>query len=328
MSSSPEPVTTAYVNVKDYLAESLLLTKAATKQRRYRRHKQESKAFTCCQQCGSTLVSKWKTLRGTDVIAKAICRECKEAITNKKAAVRAAEVIATHGACDHLHLRLFTFTNGRTIEMCPDCTTFDAKRHRALCKGEALKDCCTTTKKATKTLRRKKWDRQVFDLTKMRRWKFSGMSHFTGRSHEDLRFEGVDVTTPWTPKVPKWAEKEPTYCNMRRFLVAPSVALQPIKPSVVYEYTLVPLNRAVKSIDDCIQVYEFVRRKSLYLLVDRHTPQRSTGSDLTSNPSGPACMWLWPGFRDRTMGKTIGKLHNIDGRWCQCAECLATRKNR
>lgn len=60
---------------------------------------------------------------------------------------------AIRDGCWHPRLKQFTFAEGKaldgyiikpkTIKMCPDCTTFDARRHSALCNGQALKTCTT-----------------------------------------------------------------------------------------------------------------------------------------------------------------------------------------
>jgi hypothetical protein len=42
------------------------------------------------------------------------------------------ESINTQDRCSHPLLKQFTFADGQTIKMCPDCTTFDTKRRKAM----------------------------------------------------------------------------------------------------------------------------------------------------------------------------------------------------
>jgi hypothetical protein len=110
VSDSSKPATDSLVI--DFLAESRFA--------RHRRRKQESKSYTTCQKCGKDLVSKWGTLRGTNNITKAVCKECKSAPKG----------------CQHPRLRSFTFSDGQTIKLCPDCTKFDGKRYSVLNNGK------------------------------------------------------------------------------------------------------------------------------------------------------------------------------------------------
>ena len=145
ISSASKPVTTMVIDfpadcsteVIDFLAESLSapLT-GAERAQRCRFRKQASKKFVSCMTCiytqqftdcphcgcGKPLVDKNGNLRGTDDPAKAICRECKVKIKER----------ATEERCKHLRARSFTFSDGKTITLCPDCTKFDNKRYQFL----------------------------------------------------------------------------------------------------------------------------------------------------------------------------------------------------
>ena len=222
--------------------------------------------------------------------------------------------------CSHDRLRQFIFSDGKTIKMCPDCDTFNAKRHRVLCKGQALKDCAATTK-AVKTLNPihvKKRDRPQH---------YMGMAHIVSSSKHILTYRWVvDVTV-----VPNRMRRKQTPAGI---CALPKVVPQPIKPSVAYEYTVVvPLacTRVVKDIPDWNKFYTTLvdhHRLACLYEGDYHIPERTAPFQVPPTTSGPACMWLWPGFVDKTKRKTVSKRHTIGGRWCKCSECREQRRKR
>ena len=131
---------------------------------------------------------------------------------------------ALNVGCWHPRLKQFAFAEGKaldgsiikrkTIKMCPDCTTFDAGRHRALCFGQALKTCTTigtpisneefarinrnrflsfdgkyegpTTKRTDTPSSLSGWDRKKLNPAVMMRWMFSGMSHLVSERHDEV----------------------------------------------------------------------------------------------------------------------------------------------
>jgi hypothetical protein len=116
-----------HVEVIDYLAQPSPLTgaeRAANYRFRERLKQIPCGAFISCQICGcdNPLTTKRGTPRWTEDVVKAICNDCKVIKeTRKKESTRS-----------HPRLKSFTFSDGSTIKMCPDCTTFDAKRRKAM----------------------------------------------------------------------------------------------------------------------------------------------------------------------------------------------------
>ena len=278
--------------------------------------------------------------------------------------------------CSHPRLRQFTFSDAKTVNMCPDCDTFDAKRHRALCLGQALKTCTTIDEplpnEVFELIYRDKFlgfdgkyegpisyiDDRPLKLTFNKTPATWGMAHISGRQRDenvlteqfcyfqqriehltykeepeqscDLRTGELILRAP-KPKAPK---PIPVIREEAQRKTMP--AQQVVKADV--EWVVVPLQctRVIKDIPDWNRFYVNLRDHHLLTCVyedaqlerTRHIPKKTTGSDLRPMISRPACMWLWPGFRDKTLTKTRGKLHTIGGRWCKCIGCSEQRRNR
>ena len=94
-----------------------------------------------------------KTVTEPDVKVRDYLAESLPRTVNERVSKHRLKQRALRDGCSHPRLKQFTFTEGKaldgsiikskTIKMCPDCTTFDARRHSALCKGQALKTCTT-----------------------------------------------------------------------------------------------------------------------------------------------------------------------------------------
>jgi hypothetical protein len=268
--------------------------------------------------------------------------------------------------CEHPRLRQFTFLDGKTIKMCPDCATFDARRHRALCNGQALKTCTTIESPISNDdfarVNRDKFisfdgkyegpisniDDRPLKLRFNKTPNIRGMAHIISWQPDDVVLEEFCYFQQRIERLTYKENPEQSY-DLRTgelFLRKPrpkapkpipvvrEEAQRKVKPAqqvvkAAVEWVVVPLSctRVVKDIPDYVTLLDHHRLTSLWEGA-RHTPERTTGSDLRSTPSGPACMWLWSGFRDKTLAKKIGTLHTIGGRWCKCSECCEQRRTQ
>jgi hypothetical protein len=326
VSTSPETETS---EVFDFLSDLEFSTPLVTQRVRLHRIRQRAlKQYTSCQKCSQPLI-KYGVQWGTDDVEKAICKVCKAAPIG----------------CAHPRLRSFTFADGQTIKMCADCTTFDSKRHRSLCKGEALKDCTATTKPIIRRNYEKKRDGPPSTC---------GMAHIIGRQRDEFRttdslsdcFGRMKIMVLTYKEEREQSEdlrtgelflrkpqpKAPASIPVIRVVAERTVKLTQyvVKEEPDWVVASLPCTKIVKEIADWNKFYTSLRRWwsfwCVYTEPDRHIPERTTGSDVRPTIFEPAC--TWPGFRDKTLGKTRGILHTIGGRLCKCSECSEQRRNR
>jgi len=226
--------------------------------------------------------------------------------------------------CSHHRLRQFEFSDGKTIKMCPDCDTYDARRHRALCKGEPLKDCTVTTKKVVGRTPEKKWDARPAT---------QGMVHIVTRNHDDVMM--TETYNDFTHRIksltykkkeegehkqqPQTSQPLPVIREEAQRKVTPSQPI--IKVDVEWVVVPLPCTEIVKDIPDWTAFYVAMRRWWSFWCVynepEHHTPEYTA-------PHQRSMME----FGDTTLGKTRGKLHTIGGRWCKCSECREQRRTR
>jgi hypothetical protein len=222
---------------------------------------------------------------------------------------------ALRDGCSHPRLRQFTFADqyadscnpikGKTIKMCPDRTTFDARRHRVLCFGEALIVAASPVT-VSKTPDKKK-DKSPC---------YQGMAHIVSSSLSILTYPSfVDVTI-----VPNYYDRKRNKRTPIGICAAPKVDPQPIKLSLeqAIDWVVVPIS-CTKIVGPLPQwkitkdEYEYgvpwAPNQGLACCYTkpwglRNGCKRITGQDLKPVIAGPACMWLWPEFVDRTLDKT------------------------
>jgi hypothetical protein len=250
-----------------------------------------------------------QTVTGADVKVRDYLAESLPRTVNERVSKHRLKQRALRDGCSHPRLKQFTFADqyadscnpikGKTIKMCPDCTTFDAKRHRALCNGEALRVTATTTTVSTKYEHKK--DKPSY---------YQGMAHIVSSSRSILSYPWfVDVTI-----VPNYYNRKRLKRTPKGICAAPKVDPQPIKTSLEQAVDWVVVPHAITKIVGPLPWWEVRRRESDHRQLGcvykdaRHIPTRSTGQDLKPVIAGPACMWLWPEFVDRTLDQKRERL--------------------